>query len=317
MICFNPQYTPRQEPAMELYQLKTFVKVADEGNLTRAAELLFTSQPAISAQIKALEEELGVALFDRSSRGMQLTAKGELLYKQAVETLSAAAKLKSDAQQLQQELVGEVKIGVHTDFDFMRIGALHSLLVERHPRVAPHFMAGMSATILPDIRRGVLDAGFFFGPCSLADLAITHLLDVPIQVVGPADWADRIDGASMADLIQLPWVYTSDDCPFYALSQTLFTQHGSEPARVAYVDSEDAVRALIRAGAGISLLRADDASRMQDAGEAVCWQGEILSMPLSFAVQRQRAGEPLIRATRKLVAENWGESAELADRVEA
>ncbi|MES9912641.1 MAG: LysR family transcriptional regulator, partial [Candidatus Sedimenticola sp. 4PFRAG1] len=54
---------------MELYQLKTFVKVADEGHLTRAAEQLFTSQPAISAHIKALEEELGVVLFQRTPKG--------------------------------------------------------------------------------------------------------------------------------------------------------------------------------------------------------------------------------------------------------
>ena len=78
---------------MEFYQLNTFVKVADEGNLTRAAERLFTSQPAISAQIKALEEELGVELFERSSRGMRLTAKGQLLYDQAAATLAAAEQL--------------------------------------------------------------------------------------------------------------------------------------------------------------------------------------------------------------------------------
>jgi DNA-binding transcriptional LysR family regulator len=58
---------------VELYQLKTFVPVAEEGNLTRAAEKLFISQPAISAQIKALEEELRVELFRRSARGMTLT----------------------------------------------------------------------------------------------------------------------------------------------------------------------------------------------------------------------------------------------------
>jgi len=62
---------------MELYQLKTFVTVAEEGHLTRAAERLFTSQPAISAHIKSLEEELGVTLFHRTPKGMQLTTEGE------------------------------------------------------------------------------------------------------------------------------------------------------------------------------------------------------------------------------------------------
>ena len=293
---------------MELYQLNTFVKIADEGSLTRAAELLFTSQPAISAQIKALEEELGVALFERSSRGMQLTAKGRLLYQQAVETLNAAAKLKADAQDLQQELVGELRIGVHTDFEFMRIGELHQLLQARHPRISPYFTQSMSSDILADIRRGVLDAGFFFGPCRFADLAIDTLAEVPMQIVAPAAWCDRIRDTSLRDLAKLPWIYTSQTCPFYALNQDLFSGLDEEPDKVAYVDSEDAVRELIRAGAGLSILRADDADRMQASGGGVSWTGNTPGIKLGFAVRRQRSGEPLVSAVQDLIAEMWLDS---------
>ena len=290
---------------MELYQLNTFVRIADEGSLTRAAELLFTSQPAISAQIKALEDELGVTLFERSARGMQLTAKGSLLYDHAMSTLDAAAQLKNQAQQLQQELVGEVRIGVHTDFEFMRIGELHRSLQTHHPRVSPHFMQSMTAQILPDIRRGVLDGGFFFGPCHVADLATWELAEVPMRIVGPYAWQDRIATASPEQLTQMPWVYTSDSCPFYQLMQTVLGDLESMPRRVAYCDSEDAVRELIRAGAGLSLLRADDAERLQAAGDGLCWSGDTPAISLCFAVQRQRAGEPMIDALRSLVFDLW------------
>ena len=64
---------------MELYQLRTFAAVAELGHLTRAAEQLHISQPAVSAQVRALEEELGVVLFERSSSGMQLTPAGRQL----------------------------------------------------------------------------------------------------------------------------------------------------------------------------------------------------------------------------------------------
>jgi len=294
---------------MELYQLNSFVRIADEGSLTRAAELLFTSQPAISAQIKALEEELGVALFERSSRGMQLTAKGRLLYEQAVETLNAAARLKADAQDLQQELVGELRIGVHTDFQFMRIGELHRQLHTLHPRIGPHFIQSMSAQILPDIRRGVLDGGFFFGPCQYADLTVYHLADAPMRIVAPTGWNEPTSVASLSDLARLPWVYTSDTCPFYALTRELFGETGVEPDSVAYVDSEDAVRELIRAGAGISLLRTDDAERMQARGEAICREGTAATIELGFAVQRQRAAEPLIGALQAVIVDMWPEPA--------
>jgi DNA-binding transcriptional LysR family regulator len=290
---------------MELYQLNTFVKIADEGSLTRAAELLFTSQPAISAQIKALEEELGVALFERKSRGMQLTDKGKLLYGQAVDTLDAAARLKNEALQLQQELVGELKIGVHTDFDFMQIGELHRRMQQQYARVRPHFIQSMSAQILPDIRRGILDAGFFFGHCSPVDLTVFSLGSVPMRIVGPADWADRIHEATLQQLASLPWIYTSDNCPFYTLAQQVFADDAGTVQRVAYVDSEDAVRELVRAGVGLSLLRASDADRLEKAGEATCWRGDTPSINLGFAVHRQRSAEPMINALRTLVDALW------------
>ena len=290
---------------MELYQLNTFVRIADEGSLTRAAELLFTSQPAISAQIKALEDELGVTLFERSSRGMQLTAKGRLLYDHALRTLDAAAQLKGQAQQLQHELVGDIRIGVHTDFEFMRIGELHRALQTHHPRVSPHFMQSMTAQILPDVRRGVLDGGFFFGPCRHADLAVYPLAEVPMRIVGPQAWQARIGNASLDELTRMPWVYTSDSCPFYHLMQSVLDETESIPERVAYCDSEDAVRELIRAGAGLSLLRADDAERLQAAGDGQCWSGDTPPISLSFAVQRQRAAEPMIDALRSLVFDLW------------
>ena len=75
---------------MELYQLKTFVAVAKEGHLTRAAKSLHTSQPAVSAHIKALEAELEIALFDRTPKGMDLTAAGKRLLDQAQTILERA-----------------------------------------------------------------------------------------------------------------------------------------------------------------------------------------------------------------------------------
>jgi DNA-binding transcriptional LysR family regulator len=301
---------------MELYQLNTFVKIADEGSLTRAAELLFTSQPAISAQIKALEEELGITLFERSSRGMQLTAKGRLLYQQAAETLNSAARLKGQAQQLQQELVGELRIGVHTDYDFMRIGEVHQQLQSDHPGISPHFVQSMTARILPDIHRGVLDGGFFFGPCRYANLSVYDLAEVPMRIVGPAAWAERLTAASLDQLAALPWIYTSDTCPFYQLTRDLFDGVDREPDRVAYVDSEDAVRELIRAQAGVSLLRADDAQRLQAAGEFVCWNGGAPSINLGFAVQRQRVGEPLVSALQSVITRMWLQDSAPADSAE-
>ena len=74
---------------MDFYQLKTFVTVAREGSVTRASERLHLSQPAVSAHIKALEDALGLTLFERTPRGMSLTADGRRLVVKAELALSA------------------------------------------------------------------------------------------------------------------------------------------------------------------------------------------------------------------------------------
>ena len=82
---------------MELYQLSSFAAVAELGHLTRAAERLHVSQPALSAQIKALEDELSVALFERGAGGMSLTAAGRALLPEAERVIAAAQRLRSQA----------------------------------------------------------------------------------------------------------------------------------------------------------------------------------------------------------------------------
>lgn len=291
---------------MELYQLKTFAQVAEEGNLTRAAERLFTSQPAISAQIKALEEELGVELFRRSARGMDLTEAGRQLHAHALRTLASAEALKQQARALQDQLLGEPRIGVHTDFEFVRVGALYRGVTGAHPQVRPHFVQGMSLQIVDDVRKGRLDAGFFFGPWQSADLSVIHLADTPMRVVGPAGWSDRIRGATLEQLAQMPWIYTTDTCPFHAVGRELFGACGDDPMRIAYVDSEDAVRELIRSGAGLSLLRADDAEDAEQSGFGCCWPGETPSIALQFTVQKRRLAEPMVKALLLQVQRLWG-----------
>lgn len=290
---------------MELYQLKTFVLIADEGNLTRAAEKLFTSQPAISAQVKALEEELGLSLFERSARGMTLTAAGQQLYESAQQTLASAEALKQTALGLQQELLGEPRIGIHTDFEFARVGRLHKALTGKHQQLRPHFIQSISPSILADIRVGKLDGGYFFGPCQDANLSIIHLQQTPMTVVAPAAWQDRISHASLADLAQLPWVYTTETCPFRLLMNEMFTLTGTTPTKTAYVDSEDAVRELVCAGAGLSLLRSDDAAWSEKEGMVSCWPGKTPGISLQFAVLRRRLGEPLIKALLEEITTTW------------
>jgi len=291
---------------MELYHLKTFVKVADEGNLTRASQALFTSQPAISAQIKALEEELGVQLFSRTPKGMLLTKPGRQLYEQAKLTLDAADQLRHQASHLRDELVGELRVGMHTDYDYLRVGELYRLISARHPQLAAHFLQTSSARVLNELRHDELDAGFMFGPCRASDMDLTYLGEVEMRIVAPKAWADRVATASLEEIARLPWVYTTPGCPFYLLFEALFESGNKLPTQIVWCDNEDAIRTLLRAGVGLSVVRADVAESAVSEGYGVGWHGRVPTIALSLVMLKQRAQEPALVALKESVSELWG-----------
>lgn len=290
---------------MDLNHLKTFVAVAEEGHLTRAAERLFTSQPAVSAQLKALEEALGVSLFDRTPKGMRLTAAGEQLLVKAKNILDSAGALLAEAKALQGDVIGELALGINSDCAFLKIPALLARLNERHPHIHLSLNNSMSPDILLDIRKGRLDGGYFFGRCTTADLHVLPLATIESSILAPVAWADKVENACLEDLAQLPWIYSSARCPFVHIVEEMLGTSVASLTKVVYADNEDAIREFVKAGYGIAFLRADDAERAQKEGWGVRWQGETLPIKLSAAVQTQRQGEPIVKAWLNLLPMLW------------
>ncbi|MAM87262.1 MAG: LysR family transcriptional regulator [unclassified Hahellaceae] len=293
---------------MELTHLRTFVAVAEEAHLTRAAERLFTSQPAVSAQLKALEETLGVSLFNRLPKGMKLTPAGERLLVQARAALDAAGAVMEQARALRGETLGRLSIGINSDFDFLKLGDMTQAFNQQYSGIELSLLNGMSYDIIQQIRRGTLDAGFFFGPCeNTGDLQLRSLCTTTMALVGPVAWRDRFQHATREELVQLPWIYTTPRCPFFQLQRELFNEMNYELQKTAFVDSEDAIRALVQRGAGIAFLREDDADRAEAAGWGVRWQGVTPSIELSIAWRKNRDQEPLITALQNVLTQLWPE----------
>lgn len=114
---------------MEIYQLRAFVTVAKLGSLTRAAEVLHVTQPAVTAQIKTLEEELGITVFDRRPGGIVLTRAGELMLADAEQLLALVGSLQGKAREMKGKVTGTLVIGTVGDPDSLRLGSLlHSLV---------------------------------------------------------------------------------------------------------------------------------------------------------------------------------------------
>lgn len=170
---------------MELRQLRYFVAVAEELHFSRAAARLHLAQSALSAQIRALENELGGPLLTRSTRRVALTPAGEALLHEARSILVAADRALERTRALARGEGGSVVIGSLGPAPGELLAALLARFGARHPDVRVELRAfDFNDTVL-GLRRGRADLAFLYAPISEPDLDVTPLLSEPRMVVLP------------------------------------------------------------------------------------------------------------------------------------
>lgn len=290
---------------MELYQLRTFVTVARQGNLTSAAELLHVSQPAASAQVKALEAELGVTLFERRPSGLSVTKIGQALVAYAEAVLSAAANVKTQAKIMRGEVAGKLCIGAVIDPEYLRIGELVSRLLALHPLLDIEIHQRVSARIADTVRSGEIDAGFFLGATAGIGLSSLTLARPVYRVVGPVAWSERLKAASWRDLAELPWVCGPKQGFHYQMVAELFGKHDLRPSRITEADQESIIFSLVSSGAGLSVMREDRALAAAHRGEIVVWGEATARTCLSMLFRPDREAAPEIQATLAVLRSIW------------
>lgn len=289
---------------MELYQLRTFVAVAREGNLTRAAEKLFTSLPAVSAQVKALEEEFGVQLFRRTPRGMELTPAGDRLLEEAGRTLAAAERVREAAAQARGEVSGVVRMGTVSDPLMLRLGDVLVRLAERHPGIAMRLSQGISGQVLDGVRRGEIDCGYLLSAERPDDLALERLAPVAFVAALPPRHAAEAASLTLESVTAMPWVAMPPRCATRPLLEALFREAGRAPRLDRQADSEASVRSLVASGMGAGLMREDLARAAEDAGEVVVWPHWRAPSWLCWVSRPAPAGA--VAAVRDAVRDAWG-----------
>lgn len=182
---------------MDLQQLRTFTVIAQEGSLARASAQLFLSQPAISAQIKALESELRVKLFDRTPKGMTLTFAGKSLLHEATNALIAANNVSAKAQYFRQNAVsGEFKLGTISEPIVLRLGEFLATLIEKYPELRLSLSQGISGDISSRILNREIHAGYVIGEPQNPKISSIKIAPITLRVVAPAKWKDRLSDAT-------------------------------------------------------------------------------------------------------------------------
>ena len=294
---------------MEFNRLKSFAAVAEAGHLTRAAEKLHISQPALSAQIKALEDELDLPLFERTPVGMTLTPAGRRLLTEAEKVLAAAQALQAEARALKGEVGGNATLGSLSDPEFIRLGDFMTAAVERYPLLDIEFKHEITGLAFEHVRDGTLDGSFYYGDLNGPQVAGKGLREIGYRVAAPAAWRDRIEAAGWADIASEPWILPPKVSTHHQLAQTLFRTHGAAPTKLIGADHESVVSSLVASGLGVALIREDVALRMEEAGEICIWRDARVATTLWFIYQQSREQDPVVRALLDVLDDVWAPQA--------
>lgn len=321
-LCRTTAATLRKTSAdgnLELTQLQAFATVAALGHLTRAAEQLHLSQPALSGRIKSLEEELGVTLFERTPAGMSLSAAGRELLPLAERALDAARELRARALSLHELVTGRLRIGTITDPEFIRLGPFLGDLRARHPLIEIELHQEVSGKAFDAVLDGTLDASFYFGDREDEDIASLPLRRYRYVIAGPVGWRDQLAHSSWSDLAAMPWVLAPPVSTHHALVRSLFGDMPGLPEKTVEADNESVLVSLVIAGIGLSLVREDIAREKQRAGELAILpargvQTAGVQTVLQFIYRQERAQDPAIRALVTALRALWqlGSTAESA-----
>ncbi len=296
-----------QENVMEFYQLRSFVTIAHENHLTRAAEKLHISQPAVSAHIKALEEELGQPLFVRSATGMRLTPAGKELCRQAEVILHEVEEFARIGKDLLDRPVGTVRIGLNRNAEFLRISDLYRQLRLCGPDIEIVLHQSISGTIMQLVEKGVLNCGFILGDCESEVLKSLTLAGFCLRIVGPMALAKELAGADLAMLADLPWIGIPDDCPYSRIMERYFYSRGLRPKTGVVADQQAAIVSMIQSGVGLNFMLEEEALQAEKQGQVALWPGKGFPIALSFVWRRKESDTPLMRAVLGAMRATWQE----------
>lgn len=172
---------------MDLKQLRAFLTVAETGNVTRAADMLHLVQPAVSRQIRLLEEDIGTPLFERERHGMALTEAGQALVGYARRALLELDRARMELSGKNAgSMSGLVTLGLLPSTVDLLSSPLVSALAAAYPEIRVRIAVGYAGTLMQWLASGEVDAALLYGAERSADIQTTPLIEEALWVIGPA-----------------------------------------------------------------------------------------------------------------------------------
>lgn len=285
----------RRAMLVDFKRLRNFREVAALGSLSRASQQLRLAQPALSRQISLLEHEIGLPLFTRHGRGMQLTEAGAALLARIEGPLRQLERAADEVRAQSGIVSGQAAIGMMPTVAAVLGGDLLQQMSELYPKVAFRIAEGYDGYLMDWLQRGTIDATLLYGPVSDRHLRVQPLFVEELRVVARMDRLGK-SPISLAEVAKQPLILPSRLHGLRKIVEAAF--HVAHiPLDVRFeVDSYSMLTDLVRRGVGCAILpRSGIASEQTDE--------QIVSATLVPALRRQvvlalRPGPEPDRATR-------------------
>ncbi|TNF23489.1 MAG: LysR family transcriptional regulator [Deltaproteobacteria bacterium] len=242
--------------AFNLNHLRYFYEVARSGNMRRAASRIGISQPALSKQIQALEESIGLQLFYRSSRGLQPTPDGEAVFLHCERVFAHLRDLEDAVEALQSGSAGRVTVGATFSIAEYILPEYIRRYHERHPKVRFRLVTARSNDVLRSLREHRVDVAFVAGNPDDESLVATPMGDNRlVVVVGPTHALAGAQGSVPVDrLHRIDMVAFDEEAPTRKLTERYLDGRDVVPRIMAESPSIETIKRLVREGVGFAVL---------------------------------------------------------------
>ncbi len=234
---------------MDLKQLKTFIAVAESGSLSRASDRLHIVQPALSRHIKLLEQEVGVSLFSRHVRGMELTEEGKIFFDRVSGLVRQIEVSVHDLQSMHAEVKGSVVLGMTPSINTILAVRLLKRAFDEVPGITIRTIEGSSSHLLDWLHRGDVDIALLYQPSTELHLHTTELLSEEMVLASPPGMLkDDRKTIGLSDVVKLPLTITAHPDMYRVVIDNALKKQGLTLEKVYEVGSFWIMRELVTSG---------------------------------------------------------------------
>lgn len=292
---------------MDLRQLEIFVKVAELGSFSKAAEALYLTQPTVSEHIRTLEDELGVRLLDRLGRGAAVTKGGQLLLTYAQRMLALQREARQAMASFQGRMSGDLVVGASTIPGEYVLPAMIGRFKEKFPDIAITLLIGDSQTVMDWVAEGRAEIGVVGARSAQRSVEFRELMpdEVALIVSAAHPWHGRKQ-VTLEELRGEPLLLRERGSGTRAALEAALAEAGTDLGAfrvVGEMGSTQAIKQAVKAGVGVSLVSRRAVEEECRAGILWCLRVRDLKLARAFylVTHRERSRSPLAEAFRAFI----------------